>query len=87
MVKSQSEHGAVIASVCFGVQTNYVRRHTYTSVEKANYINAELCLQSLPATLGLPGAVTIFDELQATHAIQAELVHGVVSNFDFCSIV
>jgi len=61
---------------------NFVNRHTYTATEKAAYINAELCLQSLPATLGLPGTVTRFDELQATHAMQAELVHGVVCIFD-----
>ncbi|PVH71340.1 Di-copper centre-containing protein [Cadophora sp. DSE1049] len=51
--------------------------HTYTASEKAAYINAELCLQSIPATLGLPGAETRFDELVVAHQVQAEVVHGV----------
>ncbi|KAI4591580.1 hypothetical protein KJ359_012795 [Pestalotiopsis sp. 9143b] len=32
---------------------------------------------SIPATLGLPGCNTLFDELQANHQIQAASVHGV----------
>jgi len=39
----------------------------------------------LPAKLGLPGTRTRFDELQASHSMQAELTHGVVSNQGFLS--
>jgi len=53
-------------------------RHTLTNDEKLEYINAELCLMSKPATLGLPGAVTRFDELQAIHQLQAYKTHYVV---------
>lgn len=52
-------------------------RHTFTDDEKLEYLNAELCIMSIPATLGLPGCNTLFDELQANHQIQAASVHGV----------
>ncbi|KAL2070975.1 hypothetical protein VTL71DRAFT_14001 [Oculimacula yallundae] len=51
--------------------------HILTSDEKLAYLDAERCLMKLPATLGLPGTRTRFDELQASHAIQAEVVHNV----------
>ncbi len=47
--------------------------------EKLEYINAELCLMKKPANLGLPGARTRFDELQAIHQLQAYATHFVVS--------
>ncbi|KAM7188371.1 Di-copper centre-containing protein [Rhypophila sp. PSN 637] len=51
--------------------------HTLSNPEKLEYINAELCLMKKPATLGLPGAKTRFDELQAIHALQAYATHFV----------
>ena len=53
-------------------------RHTLTNAEKSAYINAELCLMKKPATLGLRGAKTRFDELQAIHQLQAYSTHFVV---------
>jgi hypothetical protein len=54
-------------------------RHTFTNAEKSAYLNAELCLMQKPATLGLRGTKTRFDELQAVHALQAYATHYVVS--------
>ncbi|KAH8657536.1 hypothetical protein BGZ60DRAFT_493790 [Tricladium varicosporioides] len=51
--------------------------HTLTREEKLSYLRAEQCLMKLPAKLGLPGTRTRFDELQACHAMQAEVTHGV----------
>ena len=53
-------------------------RHTLTDDEKASYIEAELCLMDKEATLGLNGTKNRFEELQAAHQIQADIVHGVV---------
>jgi tyrosinase len=53
--------------------------HTLSNDEKLEYINAELCLMQKPARLGLPGAKTRFDELQAIHQLQAYSTHFVVS--------
>jgi hypothetical protein len=55
-----------------------MNRHTLSNVEKRSYIDAELCLMKVKATNGLPAARTRFDELQETHQIQANVVHGVV---------
>jgi len=55
-----------------------VGRHTFTIEEKRAYIDAELCLIKLPATLGLPGAKNRFEELQSVHQVQAAITHGVV---------
>lgn len=38
-----------------------------THDEKMAFVNAELCLMSLPAKSGLPGAATRFDDFQAAH--------------------
>lgn len=54
-------------------------RHSFTAQEKRAYIDAELCLMALPATLGLRGAKNRFEELQAIHQVQAAITHGVVS--------
>lgn len=53
--------------------------HTFTTEEKRAYINADLCLMKLPATLGLNGTKNRFEELQAIHQVQASITHGVVS--------
>jgi tyrosinase len=51
--------------------------HTLTNAEKTSYINGELCLMSTPASSGIPGAVTRWDELQYAHLSQADYIHGV----------
>ena len=51
--------------------------HTLTASEKRAYIDAELCLMRLPATLGLTGTKNRFEELQSAHQIQAGITHGV----------
>lgn len=61
------------------LDTNEIEcRHTLTDNEKLSYIEAELCLMDKEATLGLPGAKNMFEELQATHQLQAGITHNVV---------
>ncbi|KAI0483823.1 Di-copper centre-containing protein [Xylaria cf. heliscus] len=48
-----------------------------TDAEKKVYINAELCLMEAPPVAGIPGAQNVWDELQYTHASQADYVHNV----------
>ncbi|TLS26409.1 hypothetical protein PpBr36_05572 [Pyricularia pennisetigena] len=57
--------------------------HTLDNTEKKAYIDAELCLMAKPATLGLPGAKTRFDELQASHQLQAFATHNVAAFLPF----
>ena len=57
---------------------NRRNRHTYTDTEKKAYIDAELCLMSKEATLGLSAAKNRHEELQALHVLQAGITHGVV---------
>ncbi|KAK0623697.1 hypothetical protein B0T14DRAFT_536537 [Immersiella caudata] len=60
--------------------TNPAKRrawHTLNNIEKTEYLDAELCLMNKPARLGLPGAKTRFDELQAIHQLQAYATHHV----------
>ena len=75
----------VVSSHCplnhkVGQKLPHRRRHTLSNDEKLEYINAELCLMKKPAKLGLPGAKTRFDELQAIHQLQAYATHFVVSD-------
>ncbi|PVH93785.1 Di-copper centre-containing protein [Periconia macrospinosa] len=51
--------------------------HNLTKEEKKSYIDAEKCLMSLPAKLGLTGARTRFDEFQKIHVLHTPLIHGV----------
>ncbi|KAF2270326.1 Di-copper centre-containing protein [Lojkania enalia] len=51
--------------------------HTLSRDDKLDYINAEKCLMSKPAKLGLPAARTIFDEFQMSHVLNTKVVHGV----------
>ncbi|KAI1762568.1 Di-copper centre-containing protein [Hypoxylon sp. FL1150] len=48
-----------------------------TSEEKLGYLKADLCLMSTPAKSGIPGADTLWDELQYAHIIQVPYVHFV----------
>lgn len=57
-----------------------VGRFNLSNEEKQAYIAAEKCLQSAPAAYGIPGARTIWDELQYVHIRQANFIHGVVSH-------
>lgn len=52
--------------------------HTLSNKEKKDYIDAELCLMSKPATLGLPGATNRFEEMQSIHQAQGAIIHNVV---------
>jgi hypothetical protein len=49
-----------------------------TNAEKNAYIDADLCLMSLPAKMGFPGAVTRWDDLQFAHINSTNVVHDVV---------
>ncbi|CAM1502368.1 Fc.00g043520.m01.CDS01 [Cosmosporella sp. VM-42] len=51
--------------------------HAFSDEEKRAYLDAELCLMEKPATLGLRGTKTVFDELQSCHVLQAEITHYV----------
>lgn len=56
-----------------------MHRHKLSLLERKAYLNAEVCLMKKPATLGIRGARTKFDEFQAAHVLQAEIAHYVVS--------
>ncbi|KAK0627925.1 hypothetical protein B0T14DRAFT_422288 [Immersiella caudata] len=62
------------AAVCTSPR---IRRawHTLNDEEKKAYIDAELCLMSTPATLGLRGTRTKFDEFQSVHVLKMEIAH------------
>ncbi|KAK4197896.1 putative tyrosinase [Triangularia verruculosa] len=51
--------------------------HKLTRGEKSAYLDAELCLMDHPATLGLRGAKTKFDELTTVHILESEIAHFV----------
>lgn len=60
--------------------TNPIQRKPWsqlTSEEQSGYLNATLCLMSLPATLGIDArAETRWDELQWTHILQTNWMHS-----------
>ncbi|KAJ8126325.1 hypothetical protein O1611_g7313 [Lasiodiplodia mahajangana] len=60
--------------------TKSVRKawNVLTAAEKQDYLNADLCLMSLPPKAGIEGAESRWDELQYAHAAQARYIHGVV---------
>ncbi|KAK4644981.1 hypothetical protein QC761_300971 [Podospora bellae-mahoneyi] len=51
--------------------------HKLTDTEKQTYLDAELCLMNHPATLGLRGAKTKYDELTSVHILESEISHFV----------
>ncbi|KAH8670203.1 hypothetical protein BGZ60DRAFT_527687 [Tricladium varicosporioides] len=48
-----------------------------TNDEKKAYIDADLCLMSLPAKMGFPGAQTRWDDLMFAHINSTNVVHDV----------
>ena len=51
-------------------------RHTLSSAQKTEYLDAELCLMwQIPSVTGLPAARSAFDDLLAAHQVQAAVVH------------
>ncbi|KAI1347292.1 Di-copper centre-containing protein [Xylaria sp. FL0043] len=48
-----------------------------TSTEKEAVINADLCLMQTPPIANIEGATNVWDELQYTHAAQADYIHFV----------
>lgn len=42
----------------------------------SDYIQAELCLQKQPEELGIAGHLTLWDDIQWTHIIQSNFIHG-----------
>ena len=62
-------------------------RHILTDEERLAYIEAEKCLMSKPAKLGLsPAARTRFDEFQMVHVLQTPEVHFVVCYIYHCRL-
>jgi hypothetical protein len=57
---------------------NVGARTALTDAEKQAYLDAELCIMETPASSGVPGAITRWDELQRAHAVQGDYIHGVV---------
>lgn len=53
--------------------------NTLSDEEKKAYIDAELCLMSLPAVYGFEGAQNRFDELMYTHIYLTNVIHYVGS--------
>lgn len=56
--------------------------HNMTNDAKKAYIDADLCLMSLPATMGFPGAQTRWDDLMFAHTNSTNVVHDVVCQFN-----
>lgn len=72
---SKSDNGT---STCT-TKTQRKAWHKMTNTEKSAYIDAELCLMSTPATLGLAGTQNKFDELLYCHVWQSNVIHYSVS--------
>lgn len=53
-------------------------RNNLSDVEKAAYIDAELCLMSSPPKLNIEGAKNRWDELMYSHVVQSNVIHDVV---------
>ena len=61
---------------------NSIHRRSLNDAQKAEYINAVLCLASSPAKECIyPEVQTRFDEFQAYHIQQVRNIHAVVSQF------
>ncbi|KAK4620157.1 Tyrosinase ustQ [Fulvia fulva] len=57
-----------------------LQRRSWTSLTPASkraYLDAERCLIDTPAQYGVPGARTVWDELQYSHVRQSNHIHGV----------
>jgi tyrosinase len=52
-----------------------------THDEKMAFVDAELCLMSLPAKTGLPGATTRFDDFQAAHQQGTNTSYGDIIHY------
>ncbi|KAI5918894.1 Di-copper centre-containing protein [Camillea tinctor] len=78
------------ATLCLEVKAPYERKSSdcvtrtehkpwtdLTPKEKSDYIKGDLCLMSLPASSGIEGALTRWDELQYAHIAQSDYIHGV----------
>ncbi|SMR48891.1 unnamed protein product [Zymoseptoria tritici ST99CH_3D1] len=60
--------------------TSPVQRRSWSSLssdEKLAYINADKCLMNTPAQHGIPGAVSVWDEIQYAHIRNMNWIHGV----------
>ncbi|KAI1865425.1 uncharacterized protein JN550_008473 [Neoarthrinium moseri] len=64
------------ASACTKVRQR-VPWTSLTKEEKKSYIQADLCLMKAPSKLGIPGAVTRWDDIQWPHVVQTASVHFV----------
>lgn len=60
--------------------------HNMTNEAKKAYIDADLCLMSLPATMGFPGAQTRWDDLMFAHINSTNVVHDVVSHSNLIEV-
>ncbi|KAF2967710.1 hypothetical protein GQX73_g5889 [Xylaria multiplex] len=82
--------GASLLAFSQAAQAPYERKHApctsksirkswadLTAAEKQNYIDADLCLMTLPPKSGIEGAISRWDELQYAHAAQARYIHNV----------
>lgn len=59
-----------------------MNRSSLSNAKKKEYLDAVLCLQSLPSLYDpaeVPGAKTRYDDFVATHMIQTLSIHGTVS--------
>ncbi|KAI5779170.1 putative tyrosinase [Geopyxis carbonaria] len=51
--------------------------------EQKAYLDAELCLMKAPSKTGLPGVTSRFEDLQAMHQLQTNIIHGVAQFLPF----
>jgi tyrosinase len=67
--------------LCTSTSEDLIRafaRSSLSAEDKLAYINADKCLMNTPARYGVPGAVSVWDELQYAHIVNKNFIHGVV---------
>ncbi|KAI6350725.1 hypothetical protein MCOR25_010440 [Pyricularia grisea] len=71
-----------VAQAASAACTNPIQRKAWTALtdaEKADFLQAEVCLMETPSKTGFAGARTRWDELQAMHVAQVQFIHVVGS--------
>ncbi|KAI6263822.1 hypothetical protein MCOR07_010646 [Pyricularia oryzae] len=71
-----------VAQAASAACTNPTQRKAWTTLtdaEKADYLQAEVCLMETPSKTGYAGSRTRWDELQAMHVAQVQFIHAVGS--------
>lgn len=59
--------------------SNNVPRQSLSNDDKSKYLRADQCLMSTAPQYGIPGAQSVWEELQYAHIRNMNFIHGVVS--------